>query len=259
MRLTLDLTKSLEQNASDYFEQAKTAKKKAEGARKALEETRKKLANLEKDIEKKEAEEALKEKIKQRKKDWYEKFRWFYTSEDFLVIGGRDATTNEIVIKKHTDKDDIVFHTELSGSPFIVIKTQGKKPSKASLEEAAQFTAVYSKAWKAGRSMADVFYVNPEQVTKQALAGEFIAKGAFMIYGKKNTMAIPLKLFLGKMENGRIMTGPENAVKKHCRKYVEITQGNDKNSNIAKKIKAKLEADDLDDIIKVLPQGCNLK
>jgi predicted ribosome quality control (RQC) complex YloA/Tae2 family protein len=259
MRITLDFTKSLEQNASHYFEQAKTAKKKAEGARKALEDSKKKLEKLEKEIEFKEAEETKRASKIERKKEWYEKFRWFYTSEDFLVIGGRDATTNEIVIKKHTDKEDIVFHTELSGSPFVVIKTEGKKPSKISLDEAAQFTACYSKAWKAGRSVADVFYVNPEQVTKEAKAGEFIARGAFMIYGKKNQMAVTLKLFIGKMADGKIMAGSETAVKKHCEKYVELIEGEDKNSNIAKKIKHKLEADDLDDILKLIPQGSKLK
>jgi hypothetical protein len=127
------------------------------------------------------------------------------------------------------------------------------------LEEAAQFTACYSKAWKAGRSVADVFYVNPEQVTKEAKAGEFIAKGAFMIYGKKTQMTTTLKLFIGKMEDGKIMSGSESAVKKHCKSYVEVIEGEDKNSNIAKKIKHKLETEDLDDILKIIPQGSKLK
>jgi len=259
MRISLDFTKSLEQNASDYFEQAKTAKKKAEGARKALAESVKKLSQLEKEIEFKEEEEKQKAAKKQRKKEWYEKFRWFFTSDGFLVIGGRDAMTNEIVIKKHTDKDDVVFHTELSGSPFVVIKTEGKKPANEALDETAQFTACYSKAWKAGRSAADVFYVNPDQVTKEAKAGEFIARGAFMIYGKKTQMAVTLKIYIGKMEDGKIMAGPLNAVKTHCKEFVEVLQGNDKNSSVAKKIRHKLAADDLDDILKLIPQGSHVK
>ena len=96
--------------------------------------SKKKLANLEKEIEKKQQEEQLKQKPK-RKKEWFEKFRWFFTSDNMLVIAGRDATTNEIVVKKHTDKHDLIFHTEMAGSPFGVFKTEGKKPSIAIIKE----------------------------------------------------------------------------------------------------------------------------
>lgn len=257
MKITLDLTKSVEENAAVYFEQAKKAKKKRIGAKEALEETKKKLAKIEDLIKKEELIEKEKAKPK-RKKTWYEKFRWFYTSEGFLVIVGRDATTNEIIIKKHTDKDDIVFHSELPSSPFGVIKTEGKKPGKESIEETAQFVGVYSKAWKSGRTVADIFYVKPEQVTKEAPSGEFIGKGSFMIYGKKTILAVVLKLFIGKMDDGKIMSGSLNAVKKHCKEFVEIIQGRDKTSQIAKQIKAKLQSSDLDDIIKVIPVGSKL-
>lgn len=259
MRIELDFTKSIEENASDFFEKAKQSKKKAEGARKAMEASEKKLDEIEIEISKKQEQENLKEKIKDRKKEWFEKFRWFYTSDGFLVIGGRDATTNEIIIKKHTDKEDIVFHTEMAGSPFVVIKAGDKKPSKAALDETAQFTACYSKAWKMGRTVSDVFYVNPEQVTKEAPSGEYINKGSFMIYGKKNIVTVNVRLFIGKTEEGKIMSGPEASVKERCSEYIEIFQGEEKTSNVAKKIKAKLNADDLDDIIKVLPVGSRLK
>ena len=249
MKIELDITKSVEENASDYFELAKIAKKKAGNAKLALEQTIKKLSHLE--MQKKEE----KKNIIKRKKEWYEKFRWFVTSEGFLVVGGRDATTNEIIIKKHTQKDDIVFHTEMAGSPFVVIQTHGKKPGEPTLKETAQFTACYSKAWKAGRTIADVFYVNPDQVTKEVPAGEYITKGAFMIYGKKNFIPVNLKLFIGKMDDGRIMAGPENAVKTHCKVFCEITLGNEKTSSIAKHIKAKVDGDDLEDIVRVIPVG----
>ncbi len=257
MKITIDITKSLEKNAADYFEKAKKSKHKMEGAKEALQESKKKLVKLEKQIMKK--EEFEKKKKPPRKKAWFEKFRWFYTSEKFLVIAGRDATSNEIVIKKHTDKHDIVFHTELPASPFAVLKTEGKKPGKISLEETAQFTGVYSKAWKAGRTVADIFYVNPDQVSKTALSGEYIPKGAFMIYGKKSFITPVLKLFVGKMKDDKVMSGPETAVNKHCAKSIEIIQGKDKTSAIAKKIKYILEADDLDEIVRVIPQGSKLR
>ena len=148
-------------------------------------------------VAKKEMTAPVKKQKSKRKQDWYEKFHWFISSEGFLCIGGRDATTNEIVIKKHTDKEDFVFHTEAPGSPFFVIKTEsgeGKEPTKKTFEEVALATGVFSKAWKLGLSSTEVFMVKPEHVSKEAQSGEYIAKGAFMIYGKR-------EFFTTKMES----------------------------------------------------------
>ena len=35
-----------------------------------------------------------------QKKNWYERYRWFTTSDEFLAIGGRDAASNSAVIRK---------------------------------------------------------------------------------------------------------------------------------------------------------------
>lgn len=251
-KINIDLTKSIEENASLYFEKAKKAKKKLEGAKEALAESEQKLLKLKK--EQKLEEEKAKEKKVERKKQWYEKFHWFYSSEGFLCIGGRDATTNEIVIKKHTDEKDIIFHTEMAGSPFFVIKTEGKKVGEATLSEAAQATADYSKAWKLGLTAAEVFYVNPDQVTKEARPGEYVPRGAFMIYGKKNYIRAEVGLAVG-IKEGLIIGGPINAVEKNSEKFVVVKQGGDKASSAAKKIKHKLGGGDLDEIIRMLPSG----
>ena len=36
-----------------------------------------------------------------RKPHWFEKFNWFITSENLLVISGRDAQQNEILVKRY--------------------------------------------------------------------------------------------------------------------------------------------------------------
>ena len=36
-----------------------------------------------------------------RKKNWYERYRWFYTSDGLLAIGGRDSSSNTAIIRKH--------------------------------------------------------------------------------------------------------------------------------------------------------------
>ena len=254
MEITIDFRKTVDENATIFFEKAKKARKKLAGAEKALERTKIKL----KESENKEVvfEESSIKKVKKRK--WFEKFKWFVSSDKFLIIGGRDATTNEIIIKKHAEQGDLVFHTDMAGSPFIVIKSEGKKIPESTIQEAADFTAVFSRGWKKGLSTLEVFYVNPDQVTKEANQGEYLAKGSFMIRGKTNYTSPKMNLAVGIYED-EVMAGPVEAIKKHCKEFVEIVQGEDKTSDTAKKIK-KIITGDLDDIIRVLPAGgCKIK
>ena len=258
--LSLDLNKSLEKNASIYYDKAKKFKKKLEGAEEALKKTKTKLNKLEN--QKKFSDDTIQQQkeVKSREKKWYEKFRWFISSEGFLVIGGRDATTNDIIIKKHTEPDDVVFHTEMPGSPFCVVKAEGKKPGKATLEETAQFCAVNSRAFRRGLLTTEVYHINPEQVSKEAQSGEYLSKGSFMIYGKKNYLTPEVKTCIGILEDGSVMSAAEAAVKKHCKAYVGIVAGNSKKSEVAKKVqkffieKTKLKAV-LDEIMQALPPG----
>ncbi|MBI4141988.1 DUF814 domain-containing protein, partial [Candidatus Woesearchaeota archaeon] len=185
--------------------------------------------------------------------------RWFISSEGFLCIGGRDATSNEIIVKKHTDKDDIIFHTESAGSPFFVAKTQGKKAGETTIQETAQATITYSKAWKHGLATTDVYWIKPEQASKQTESGEYASHGAFIIRGKKNNVPTTIELAIGITKEGAIMGGPPTAVMKHCKKYVLVVQGNEKTSDTAKKIQ-KIIGGDVNDIISVLPAGgCQIR
>ncbi|MBD3164252.1 DUF814 domain-containing protein [Candidatus Woesearchaeota archaeon] len=253
-QIELYLEKSVEQNASAYFNKAKKARKKIEGAKEAVKKHEKKLKKLEKEKEAEKEEYERNKPQKKLKKEWYEKFRWFFSSEGFLVIGGRDATTNEIIIKKHTSDNDIVFHTDLAGSPFFVVKTEGREAGEKTLKETADATVTFSRVFKLGQSSSPVFWVRPEQVSKEAQAGEYLTKGAFMIRGKTNYIDNKINLAVGKLEDGRLMAGPTEAVKKHCREFMILEQGDEKSSKAAKKIRARLGGS-LDDIIRILPAG----
>ncbi|MBU0615051.1 MAG: DUF814 domain-containing protein [Nanoarchaeota archaeon] len=256
VNISIDLNKTVEQNAGIYYEKAKKSKKKTEGARAALEESRRHLIMLEKQREK---EIKVEETKKDIKREWYEKFRWFFSSENFLCIGGRDATTNEIIIKKHTEKNDIVFHTDLAGSPFFIIKTENKKPKEATLREVADATVSFSRVWKLGMESSPVFWVTPDQVSKEPQSGEYLPKGAFMIYGKTNYIENHINCAIGMLEDGRMMAGPIEAVKVHCKKTVQLEQGRERASAIAKYIQ-KVVGGEIDEIIKVLPSGgCKIK
>jgi predicted ribosome quality control (RQC) complex YloA/Tae2 family protein len=252
MRVTVDVHKSIEQNAGFYYEQAKRFKHKVERAKLALKKSEAQLKEL---LERKKKQESkIIESGPKKPKEWFEKFRWFISSEGFLVIGGRDATTNEIVIKKNTANDDLVFHTDTPGSPFIVIKTDGKKPGDTTIQEAATATASFSRAWKLGVGSLEVFYVKPEQLSKAPKSGEFISKGSFMVYGKKNYITASLDVAIGMTDKGLIMAGPQSAVKKNCAKFVILELGKEKVSKVAQYIQKKIGGT-IDDIIRVLPSG----
>lgn len=79
-------------------------------------------------------------------------FRKFLTSSKKLVLAGRDAGSNEEVVKQ-AGKDEAVLHTKARGSPFCYI---GGKASISDIKEAAVFCAAYSQAWKKAKSKKDV-------------------------------------------------------------------------------------------------------
>ncbi|MFQ6068416.1 MAG: ribosome rescue protein RqcH [Candidatus Bathyarchaeia archaeon] len=240
LSFSLSLRNSVQENAATYYERAKKAEKKVKGAKKAIEET---LSHIEKLKQRKEVvvKEAYKPIVKRRKKAWYEKFRWFYTSENLLVVGGKDAVTNEILIKKHTQSHDLVFHADIAGAPFVLIKTEGKTPSQQSINEAAQLAASHSRAWKAKFSAIDVYWVRPEQVSKTPPSGEHLRRGAFMIRGKKNYVRkTPLRLAIGidvKTTPPTVIGGPNEAVKSKTNIYLEIVPGDLSSSKLANKIR----------------------
>tara|TARA_Y100000310_G_scaffold327016_1_gene392740 strand:+ start:110 stop:901 length:792 start_codon:yes stop_codon:yes gene_type:complete len=257
MEIEIDLNKSVDENAGVFFNLSKKAKKKLEGAEEALADSKKKLSKLLSEEEKFWEEEEKKAAKIQRKKEWYEKFHWFISSEGFLCIGGKDATSNEIIVKKHTDKEDLVFHTDMAGSPFFVIKN-GQEAGEVTIEETGQAVAVYSRAWKLGHTTADVFYVKPDQVSKEAQAGEHLAKGSFMVRGETKYLHPKLEYAIGLVVTGeveQIIGGPESAVKSKTEKYIIVISGREKKSSLAKKIRSKLKGGDLDEIIKFLPAG----
>jgi predicted ribosome quality control (RQC) complex YloA/Tae2 family protein len=266
----LDLNKSLEENAGVYFENAKKLKKKLSGAKSTLEKFQKKHFEFSQKSEERTKEPLVKEA---KKREWYEKFRWFFTSNKILVIAGRDSTTNEILIKKYTKENDLVFHTDMAGSPFAVLKLSGdeglglKPLEKVEIpqniyQEVGDFTVSFSRAWTKGMSALEVFYVDPSQVTKNPNSGESLSKGAFVIRGKLNyllgkmNIAIGLIKDINDLKKEKLMVGPIESIKANCKEnYQVVLQGKKKPSEIAKLIKAKFSYEDLDEIIRMLPSG----
>ena len=259
--VNIDPKLTIPENAENYYEKAKKAKRKTKGAQIAIENTKKQLEDIKakKDI----AMENIavpKKRVKKNLK-WYEKLRWFLSSDGHLVIGGRDANSNESVVKKYLEPNDIYLHADIHGASSTAIKLNGDELNDTLLKESGEFAASFSSAWSMGFTSQDVFWVNPDQVTKTPESGEFLAKGSFVIRGHRNYIrGARVKLAIGIVdyEGKRIMAGPIEALEKYCDNYVVIKPGFTKKEAIAKKIIHKINADDLltlDDIIRVLPSG----
>jgi hypothetical protein len=239
LRFGLNLRDKLFDCAGRFYERSKRAKQKLEGAKAALDETRKKLVEVEAKIKKAETlehvkpveaeEELVKRRI--RHKEWFEKFRWFVSSDGFLVVAGKDAVSNEVLIKKHTEAGDVVFHADVVGAPFVVVKTEGEAPSEQCLHEAGEFAAAFSRGWREGFGSVDVYWVKPEQLSKGGPSGEFVPRGAFVVRGERNWMRnVPLRIAIGVAVNEeegwvRVGGGPLGAVEAKTDAYVVVKPG----------------------------------
>jgi predicted ribosome quality control (RQC) complex YloA/Tae2 family protein len=245
----IDLQKDLFANAAKFYEKAKLFRRKLEGAKTALEETRKRLSEIEaKILEAKALEEAVpakameeiaKRKVKPRK--WFEKFKWFTSSEGFLVVAGKDAVSNEVLIKKYTAPEDIVFHADVVGAPFVVVKTEGKKPTEKCLQEAAEFAAAHSRGWREGFASVDVYWVKPNQLSKAGGSGEYVPRGAFAITGNRNWMRnTPLKIAVGvqfdEAGEASFIGGPVDAIKAKTKTYAVIVPGENSGKQLLKQV-----------------------
>ena len=260
-KLNIDPKLTIAENAEVYYEKAKKAKRKTKGALIAIENTKKQLEEIKakKDIAM-ERIDVPKKRVKKNLK-WYEKLRWFLSSDNILVIGGRDASTNESVVKKYLEPNDIYLHADIHGATSTAIKLNGNELNDNILKESGEFAASFSSAWSMGFTSQDVFWVHPDQVSKTPEAGEFLAKGSFVIRGHRNYIrGARVKLAIGIIdyEGKRVMVGPIDAIEAHCENYVVLKPGFTKKEAIAKKILHKINEDDLltlDDIIRVLPSG----
>jgi predicted ribosome quality control (RQC) complex YloA/Tae2 family protein len=279
VEITLDLNVDIHENANKYFSKAKKIKAKLPGVEKIIEKTKVEITEFEKNKEEYIKKKEIKLKIKENKKQqWFEKFRYSYTSGGYLFVFGKDAGTNEVLLKKHATQNDIIFHTEAPGSPFGVVKEavkiEGENRTvlldKRELNEVAQVISCFSSQWKKGFGTADAFWVYLDQVSKKANTGEYIAKGGFMVRGdkniiKNNILQIAVGVEKKEIENDdedttkayyyELFSGSEEAVKKKCgQRYVKLEPGQDKYKVIGKEIKKRLKVD-IEDLPTWIPNG----
>ena len=262
-KIKINTKSSLQSIASVLFNEAK----KQSGAIKSIEDIKSKTEKkLEKIQNKTELEQDIMLVTEIRKKSWYERYRWFYTSDGYLVVGGRDAASNSAVVRKHLGKNDKIFHGDIFGSPFFIIKNAENAPD-TSMNEVAHATVCFSRAWREGLYGVSAYWVNPEQVKKSAPSGEFLPKGSFTIEGQRNFInSGNLKLTVGiiPQEDGHVLTcGPPETIKKNSICYANIEPHGGEMAETAKKIRMEFlkiheeitKKINIDDFVRVMPAG----
>jgi predicted ribosome quality control (RQC) complex YloA/Tae2 family protein len=259
----LDPSEGVEHNADRLYTEAKRIEEKREGAKEAVAETREQLAAAKArrdaweaddgddedeataDEESEEVDWLARSSVPLRTAEhWYERFRWFHTSDDFLVVGGRNADQNEELVRKYMDGNDRFLHAQAHGGPVTLLKATGpSEPSRdvdipdRSRAEAAQFAVSYSSVWKDGRFAGDAYEVDPSQVSKTPESGEYIEKGGFVIRGDRTYHRdVACEVAVGVRVEGetRVVGGPPSAVEPRVETGVRLQPGRYAQNDAAK-------------------------
>ena len=287
--VTLEASKTVHQNAQRYFEEARAQKNKAKGAMEALEKTEKSRRSA----EKKAAKEAASGKLRGRKRSrrfWFEKYRWAVLSGGHLLIGGKDAKGNDVLVRKHLSPSDLYFHADLHGAPscslklkdgLILSNTQeglipkgvasmqisqtlgegledARELDESVISEAAQIAVCWSRAWGSGGAAATAFHVRSSQVSKTTETGESLARGSFVVRGERSWHKdVPLEIAIGlAVVNGVPMplSGIPRTISKICERWVKISPGREKKEAVANRI-SKSTGLSQEDVLSCLPPG----
>jgi len=175
---------------------------------------------------------------------WYHGFRWFFTTNGFLVVAGRDAQTNEVLLRKYMEKDDIVLHAEIPGGAVVLIKDAKNRVKKEDIMEAAIYAASYSKAWDVGLGATDVFMTFPEHISFSPPSGMYLRKGAFMVKKKELIRNVSLEVAIGIKVYEKnsalgvaIISCPRENAMMQTDKYILIRPGKKDKNEIAREIR----------------------
>ncbi len=188
---------------------------------------------------------------------WFDMFRWLFACAGTMVVGGRDAKTNDRVVKKHLNPTDLYAHADVHGAPSVIIK-DGSQAGEHTLTEACVFALCFSKAWKSKVASGSAYWVKPDQVSKTPEPGEFLPRGAFVIRGKRNySKKLEMKLGVGEViveGERKIMCGPQSAVAAQTSEFFLITPGEEKRILFVKKLSDFYNIS-IEEIDRILPPG----
>jgi len=268
-KIRIRLDRSPQQAAQGYYDAAKRAAQKLKGLGESVREIESRLKSIATTPGVGRAEARIPTRM--REKAWYEKFHWFRSSDGLLVLSGKDASTNDLLVRRYLTPNDIVFHAEIHGAPFTVVKTEEVTVPERTLIEAAQASAARSKAWSLGLTSLDVYWVKAKQVGTKPPSGEYLGKGQFMVTGRRNYIrGVESRIAVGiRQEEAGLgfVAGPPSAIKKQAEAYVELVPGRTPAGILAKKIveilkakspesiREKLNRISIDEVARLIPAG----
>ena len=94
-------------------------------------------------------------------------FREFKTSNEIIFYLGKDEKSNDKLVRKYKGKENFIFHTIASGSPFCVIDSSKKKINKKDLKEAAIVCAAKSQDWRDNKKSVKLHLFKGKDVVKK--------------------------------------------------------------------------------------------
>jgi predicted ribosome quality control (RQC) complex YloA/Tae2 family protein len=240
VKIELDFTLPLVESANRFYEKSKKARRKIPGAEAAISRTKKQIEETSTKKEEIEKEIETKPLVIKRTKRWYEKFHWFIC-KDHVVIGGTDAKTNERILKTYLDDNDLFFHADVHGAPYVVVKEGQTNLSEECINEIASFALNYSSLWKEKKLVGDVYSVLPDQVSLTAPSGQYLSKGSVMIYGTKNYQKnVEINHSVGIVifdEYAQVIGGPLKSVEERTSINIQIKPGDVPKGKLAKEIR----------------------
>lgn len=201
--VSVDLSLGAHANARRHYEMRKSAAAKMEKAAAVTDRTLKAASKRAATEAHKIEEEAVAASIRARRKTlWFEKFFWFVSSENYLVVAGHDAQQNELLVNRYLAPADVYVHADLTGASSVIVKnrrqlgtsTQAEIP-RMTLEQAGTFAMCRSAAWES-KIVTSAWWVRASQVSKTTASGAYLPTGSFIIRGKKNFLD-PTQLVMG--------------------------------------------------------------
>src|SRR3989338_3446491 len=139
----------------------------------------------------------------------YHIYRWFYTSQGTLVVGGKSAEQNDELVQKFvaSGEDYYVMHTRAPGSPFAIMLKDVKEVGEKELDECAVFTGCFSRAWRERKKKIDVDVFTIKQLSKE----KSMKKGMWRVAGAVRKRGVELKLALTR-QKGVIRAVPLSSI-----------------------------------------------
>ncbi|KAL9048961.1 MAG: hypothetical protein Q9162_007459 [Coniocarpon cinnabarinum] len=199
LNVDIDLSLSPWSNARDYYDQKRSAASKEEKTQKA---SAKALKSTQRKVE-----TDLKRALKQEKQTlrpvrnafWFEKFRFFLSSDGYLVLGATDSQQSDLLWRKYLKSNDVWVHADLDGALPCVVKNRsnidGSPIPPGTLSQAGSLCVATSKAWDS-KAVMSAWWVSAKQVSKRARTSDYLAPGRFEVSGNKSFLP-PTPLLLG--------------------------------------------------------------